>query len=142
MRDGMYSFDVTANRTVAKGIALVESDKIKWFSWSRDYEVERSKKGGKKPNGLLKSDHPIQARVQGADFFQPNLKAKRVKTWFAFKGQSDFDARKVSIQGKRLCNLPYSPASSARPESHERLFLKTLSHATFACAAPLQAQSQ
>jgi hypothetical protein len=107
MRDGMHSFDVTADRSATKGIALVENDKIKGFSWSHDYEVERSKRG-EKAKWFVRKRQPSSGTRGRGEFFPAKLEGEEGKDWFSLKGALHGDSNaKISIQGKRLRDLPF-----------------------------------
>ncbi len=107
MLDGIYSFQITFLGTVIKGIAMAENDSIRGFNWSHVYKIERSEKHGKTYWYVTENPHASETQGFVRRGFPAKLEGEELEDRFAFEvaGEAD-DNDKVSIQGKRLCDLP------------------------------------
>jgi hypothetical protein len=107
MLDGVYSFEITFLGTVIKGIAMAENDSIRGFNWSHVYKVERSEKHGKTYWHVTETPHASDTEGFVRRGFPAKLEGEEGEDRFAFEvaGETDVDD-KVSIQGRRLCDLP------------------------------------
>ena len=106
MLDGIYSFEITFLGTVIKGIAMAENNNIRGFNWSHVYRVERSEKHGKTYWQVTETPHAsdTQGFVRGG--FPAKLEGEEGEDRFAFEVAEEAADDKVSIQGRRLCDLP------------------------------------
>jgi hypothetical protein len=107
MLDGVYSFEITFLGTVIKGIAMAENNRIRGFNWSHAYAVERSEKHGKIYWHVTETPHASDTEGFIRRGFPAKLEGDEGEDRFAFEVAGEADAEdKVSIQGKRLCDLP------------------------------------
>jgi len=107
MLDGIYSFEITFLGTVIKGIAMAENDSIRGFNWSHVYRVERSEKHGKTFWHVTETPHASETQGFVRRGFPAKLEGEELEDRFAFEVAGEADVNeKVSIQGRRLCDLP------------------------------------
>jgi len=107
MLDGIYSFEITYLGTVIKGIAMAEDNNIRGFNWSHVYKVERSEKHGKTYWHVTETPHASDTEGFIRREFPAKLEGEEGEDQFAFEVAGEEDENdKVSIQGRRLCDLP------------------------------------
>jgi hypothetical protein len=105
MLDGIYSFEITFLGTVIKGIAMAENNSIRGFNWSHAYKVDRSERHGKTYWHVTETPHASDTEGFVRSGFPAKLEGEEGEDRFAFEvvGES---GDKVSIEGRRLCDLP------------------------------------
>jgi hypothetical protein len=107
MLDGVYSFEITFLGTVIKGIAMAEDNNIRGFNWSHVYQVERSERHGRTYWHVTETPHASETQGFVRRGFPAKLEGEEGEDRFAFEVAGEADVNdKVSIQGRRLCDLP------------------------------------
>ncbi len=118
MRDGIYSFDIRSDEWVTNGIVLVENNAIRGFNANHVYVVDRTVNYGKarwRVSEIRYVSHTQGFSMRG---FPATLYGEEGEDRFALEGESDADINvRVEIQGRRLCDLPWTCADKSPDRS-------------------------